>query len=226
MSTFTETAASKMKWADADSDSSDGEEENEEQTAQKQEETVVEPAQEEEEDDSSEESDSDVDDTEKLDLSKVQAAPVVKKEVKQLTKKERKEQKLQELNDLDSLLAEFGTLQPAAADSSTNASTTPLSTAEEGDNDESKKNKKKKKKPTAKKADTTAEKAPEVEGEFVIAADASSILKSRTSGGKKGSSSKAPAVSDAQKIALAEMKKSAEGSKKKRDKSKFCEGTY
>ena len=209
MSTFT-AEASKKKWAD-DSDSSDGEEIEEPVVAQ---EEIV--SKEESSDDESESED----DTEKLDMSKVALTPVeVKKDVKPLSKKEKKELKQKELDDLDSLLAEFGTSAPETPvpDNSTSATPTDVT----GD---AKDKKKKKKKPTAAKKTTevTNEKI-ESEAEFVPVADINAVLKSRTGGNKK-SGSKA-VVSDAQKIALAEAKKS-DGQKKKRDKSKFCEGTY
>jgi hypothetical protein len=224
MSTFT-AEASKKKWAD-ESDSSDEEEEQEEQAAHKDEPVVAE-----DQEDSEEESESE-DDADKLDLSKLKVTPAVepKKEVKQLTKQEKKDLKQKELQDLDSLLAEFGageTSAPAAAESSTAASGNNAAAATE---DANKDKKKKKKKASGAKKDTPAAEGTadkEEETPFVPVANISAVLKSRTSGNKKGGSNSS-GVTDAQKIALAEAKKASEGQKKKknRDTSKFCEGTY
>eukprot|EP00128_Syssomonas_multiformis_P005035 Colp12_sorted_trinity150504_noHs@21802 len=212
MSTFTDA---KKKWADADSDSSDSEEETEVEQP-KVEEPVVEAVADESSDS---ESESDNDDTEPLNLAKatITAAPVKKVDVKSLSKKEQKELKQKELDDLDSILAGFAPETPVSVVESSTPASVPAN-VEVGDAD---KKKKKKKKATGTKAEAAPVEAAKDE-EVVVVKDINAVLKNRT---KKGPA-KSPVVSDAQRIALAEAKAVANDSKKKRDKSKFCEGTY
>jgi hypothetical protein len=178
------------------------------------------------ESESESESDSSSDDGEdsKLRLTAPQPAPVKKEKVVQLSKKEQLERRQKELNELDSLLAEFGTVNvetstqeavPAAAvEESTEVTENAASNSDK---------KKKKKKPSSTKKSEKAEEAPVEVTTSSAPVDVNAILKARTT--KK--STKKAETSDALKIAMAEAQKSKDSSKKKKkDTSKFSEYSY
>eukprot|EP01031_Cornospumella_fuschlensis_P036821 gene36821-44665_t len=154
---------------------------------------------------------------------------VSKQPERPLSRKEREEMRRKELEDLDSLLSQLG------SDTSANANSVPSESVNDGVNGEDqgeiltgggeasrkRRNKKKAASAAPASAPTPTESEPVAsEGPRDVAA----ILKARA---RKSSGKKAGAdAGEAQRIAMQEAKKSAEAAKKKRDKSKFSEGSY
>jgi hypothetical protein len=197
----------------------------------------------------SDDDDDDDDDEDQLDLTRITIGNNQKKDEKKgssvnsknLSKREKLELKKKELEDLDSILAGFKPSDGNHECGGPNIDKTETSenqAAKETEKEEvepagDKANKKKKKKKSGTKTDESnnqevvhEESASSTNAvsldSAVIPVDVASILKAKTSK-KKGNSS---AVVDPVKIAMEEAKKTAEAKKKKRDKSKFSEGSY
>jgi hypothetical protein len=196
-----------------------------------------------------EEDSDDDDDEDQLDLTRITIGNNQKKDEKKgssvnsknLSKREKLELKKKELEDLDSILAGFKPSDGNHECGGANIDKTETSenqAAKETEKEEvepagDKANKKKKKKKSGTKTDESnnqevvhEESASSTNAvsldSAVIPVDVASILKAKTSKKKGGSS----AVVDPVKIAMEEAKKAAEAKKKKRDKSKFSEGSY
>jgi hypothetical protein len=144
---------------------------------------------------------------------------------KPVSKKDQKQLKLKELDELDSLLKELGVSPSTEAVVADSEAVAISSTVAEADDDEKAKKKRKKKSAAASSsAETPIPSATEAE----LVADASpvdvaAVLKAKLSAKK---SSKSTAVSDAQKIAIAEKSAADKKNKKKKDLSKFNEFSY
>lgn len=215
MSEFTkpESELSKKKWAESESDSENSDDEDVPDVRGSSDCAAGELY---EETGSEYESESE---DEKLDvnlLHKISQRATKKNSSLPLSKKELKEQRQKELLDLDSLLSEFSTASVDISQNSVALENVECKALPEKSN-KVKKNKKKK--------STSNSERKEVAESLTHASvqDITVILKQRT---KKGANTKQTGVSDAQKIALSEAAKSAGGSKKKKDKSKFNETSY
>lgn len=209
-----EVASSRKKWADYESDSEDGNDNGEEVPDIKAETDEV-------DEDFDDDKDSEVD---LLDLSKVATASTSGKKSKprNLSKKERMELRQKELNDLDSILAEYKQDQVVEKEGDFEIQQSSNVDDANGENEEQKnKRKKKKKHPKAGNSAVAEEEAPTTQDivEEPSLVDIGSVLKARE---KKKSTAKV----DPLKIALEEAMKNSSNKKKKRDKSKFSEGSY
>ena len=140
------------------------------------------------------------------------------KPIVQLSKNQRKELREKELNDLDDILAQF-------CDQENPKNCDPLIILDSVDKctekSEEKKKKKKKKIPSKVSSDLTVDQ--NLKNEPVVVSDISQVLKSKLT---KKVESKNSTISQAQKVAMEEALKVSSSKKKKRDKSKFCEGSY
>lgn len=149
-----------------------------------------------------------------------------------LSRKEREELRRKELEDLDSLLSQLGSNVASSAEAiPIEAVPASLESAEQheegtGGGEASRKRRSKKKAPGS---GIPAAAAPLEDGSAVSEGprDVAAILKARA---RKGPGKRAGAEpgtgGEAQRIAMQEAKKAAEAAKKKRDKSKFSEGSY
>jgi hypothetical protein len=212
-----EVASGRKKWADYESDS-DSEDDN-----NNADEVLDITA-------DAEEADEDFDDDKEgdeiadlLDLSKVATTTVGKKsKPRNLSKKERMELRQKELEDLETILAEYKKEQVTEREGEVVVEE--VSNVDEGNDgngeNEEQKNKRKKKKKHQKSSNILEEETSPLNDivQEPPLVDIGSVLKAR----EKKKSTKV----DPSKIALEEALKNSSAKKKKRDKSKFSEGSY
>jgi len=236
--------AQRKKWGDYESDSEHEEIDEPENAESKitrvhEDETRKEIEEDNGDEGEDEEEDDDDDDVEgeennALDLSKISIHSQGQtrkpdEKTKNLSKKEKLELRRKELDDLDSILAGFKGEQEVSTTTEPSQATEEEETKEQdtndGENKTNKKKKKKKKAPSAPAGDDD-NKAPVTAASETANApvNIASVLKAKMS----STTSKSKSTSDPLKIAMEEVLKSSAGKekKKKRDKSKFSEGSY